>query len=102
MRTISVLAFIAALAAPAAAQTTGTTTTHNTAANTVQMADGTYTGVVQKVVDPKTIVVKLSNGTQTTLTTTRANVDFSKCQTNEPIKFSLVNGLVAVYAPNTP
>jgi len=91
------IALIAALAAPAAAQTS--TTTHNTAQNTVQMADGTYTGVVQKVVDPKTIVIKLANGTQTTLKTTRANVDFSKCQTNQSIKFSLVNGLVAVFAP---
>jgi uncharacterized protein YkvS len=97
VRTISALAFIAALAAPAAAQTT--TATHNTTTNTVQMADGTYTGVVEKVLDNKNILVKLSNGTEATLKTTRANVDFSKCQTNEPIKFSLVNGLVAVYAP---
>jgi len=101
VRTLSALAFIAALAAPAAAQTTSTTT-HSTATNTMQMADGTYTGVVQKVIDNKNIVVKLSNGAQTTLKTTRANVDFSKCQTNEPIKFSLVNGLVAVYAPANP
>lgn len=97
MRTISIFALIAALAAPAAAQTS--TATRNTTQNTVQMADGTYTGVVQKVVDNKTILVKLPNGTQTTLKTTRANVDFSKCQTNEQIRFSLVNGLVAVYAP---
>ena len=97
MRTITLFALIAALAAPAAAQTT--TTTHNAAQNTVQMADGTYTGVVQKVVDPKTIVIKLPNGSQTTLKTTRPNVDFSKCQANEQIKFSLVNGVVAVYAP---
>lgn len=98
MRTISALALIAALAAPAAAQTTATIN-HNTATNTVQMADGTYTGVVEKVLDNKSVVVKLSNGTETTLKTTRPNVDFSKCQTNESIKFSLVNGLVAVYAP---
>ena len=99
MRTISLLAFIAALAAPAVA---AQTTTHTAAANTGQLPDGTYTAVVQKVIDTKDVVVKLSNGSQATLKTAKDNVDFTKCQTNQTIRFSMINGLVAVYAPETP
>ena len=102
MRTISLLAFIAALAAPAVAAQTSTSTTRTAVTNPAQIPDGTYTGVVQKVLDSKNIVVKLSNGSQATLKTTRDNVDFSKCQTNETIRFSLISGTVAVYAPESP
>ncbi len=98
--TISLLALIAALAAPAVAQTS-TTVTRATTLKPVQMPDGTYTAVVEKVFDNKRILVKLSNGAETTLMTTRDNVDFSKCQTNQQIKFSMINGFVAVYAPLT-
>jgi hypothetical protein len=101
VRTISLLAFIAALAAPAVAAQT-TTTARTAVTNPAQLPDGTYTGVVQKVIDTKDVVVKLSNGTQATLKTNKDNVDFSKCQTNEAIRFSLINGLVAVYAPDSP
>ena len=101
VRTISLLAFIAALAAPAvAAQTTKTTRTAVT--NPAQLPDGTYTAVVQKVIDTKDVLVKLSNGSQATLKTVKDNVDFTKCQTNQTIRFSVINGLVAVYAPETP
>ncbi len=99
MRTISLLAFIAALAAPAVAAQTSTRTA---AANPAQLPDGTYTAVVQKVLDTKDVVVKLSNGSQATLKTNKDNVDFTKCQTNQSIRFSVINGLVAVYAPETP
>jgi hypothetical protein len=100
VRTISLLAFIAALAAPAVAAQTATART--AATNSVQLPDGTYTAVVQKVIDTKDVVVKLSNGTQATLKTAKDNVDFTKCQTNQTIRFSVINGLVAVYAPETP
>ncbi len=99
MRTISLLAFIAALAAPAVAAQTQTMRT--VATNPAQLPDGPYTAVVQKVLDTKDIVVKLSNGSQATLKTTKDNVDFTKCQTNESIRFSVINGLVAVYAPDS-
>ena len=102
MRTISLLAFIAALAAPAVAAQTSTSTTRTAVTNPAQIPDGTYTGVVQKVLDSKSIVVKLSNGSQATLKTTRDNVDFSKFQANEAIRFSLISGTVAVYAPESP
>ena len=99
--TISLLALIAALTAPAVAQTS-TTASSAASVKPVQMADGTYTAVVEKVLDTKRIVVKLSNGAEATLTTAKENVDFSKCQTNQQIKFSVINGLVAVYAPVSP
>jgi len=99
--TISLLALIAALAAPAVAQTS-TTAGRPAAVKPVPLADGTYTAVVEKVLDTKRVVVKLSNGAEATLATARENVDFSKCQTNQQIKFSLINGLVAVYAPVSP
>ena len=99
--TLSLLALVAALVAPAVAQTS-TTAGSPATVKSVQMADGTYTAVVQKVLDTKRIVVKLSNGAEATLTTAKDNVDFTKCQTNQQIKFSVINGLVAVYAPVSP
>ena len=101
--TISLLALIATLVAPAVAQTSTTATAGRPATvKPLPMADGTYTAVVEKVLDTKRVVVKLSNGAEATLTTARENVDFSKCQTNQQIMFSLINGLVAVYAPVSP
>ena len=99
--TITLLALVAALVAPAVAQTS-TTASSAATVKPVQMADGTYTAVVEKVLDTKRIVVKLSNGAETTLTTAKDNVDFTKCQTNQQIKFSVIKGLVAVYAPVSP
>ena len=90
-KTVSLLALIAASAMPAAAL----------AGNTVDASlipDGTYTAVVEKVVDDKHVLVKMNNGMETTLTTDRPNVDFTKAKTNDNIKLSLIKGLVAVYA----
>lgn len=89
-KTLSMLALLAATAAPAAAL----------AGNTVDpslIPDGTYTATVEKVVDGKHMLVKMNNGMETTLTTDRSNVDFSKAKANDNIKLSLIKGLVAVY-----
>lgn len=99
--TISLFVLLAALAAPAFAQTTATAT-RSTTIDPAQMPDGTYTATVEKILDSKHIQVKLSNGSETTLTTVRENVDFSKAQPNEQIRFSVIKGLVAVYAPVAP
>jgi hypothetical protein len=90
-KSLAIVALIAALAAPASAP----------AANTVDASlipDGTYTATVEKVVDAKHVVVKMENGVETTLTTERANVDFTKTKPNDQIKLSLIKGEVAVYA----
>ncbi|HLI97590.1 MAG TPA: hypothetical protein VKT72_16085 [Candidatus Baltobacteraceae bacterium] len=88
---LTLLALIAATAAPAVA----------TAGNTVDptlIPDGTYTATVEKVIDSKHILVKLDNGMEANLTTNRSNVDFSKVAANDHIMMSLIKGLVAVYA----
>ena len=88
-KTLSLLALAAAVAAPASAL-----------AGTVDASlipDGTYTATVEKVVDGKHMLVKMNNGMETTLTTDRSNVDFSKAKANDNIKLSLIKGLVAVY-----
>lgn len=59
--------------------------------------DGTYTATIEKVIDPKHLLVKMDNGMETTLTTNRSNVDFSKTKVNDNIKLSLIKGEVAVY-----
>lgn len=89
-KTLSLLALIAAIAAPATGM----------AANTVDASlipDGTYNATVEKVVDGKHMTIKMDNGVETTVTTNRANVDFSKVKPNDQIKMSLIKGLVAVY-----
>jgi hypothetical protein len=89
-KTLSVLALLAAFAAPAAAL----------AGNTVDatlIPDGTYNATVEKVVDGKHITIKMDNGVETTVTTNRSNVDFSKVKANDQIKMSLIKGMVAVY-----
>lgn len=90
-KTLSLLALIAAIAAPPATAL---------AANTVDpslIPDGTYNATVEKVVDQKHITIKMDNGVETTVTTNRSNVDFSKVKPNDQIKMSLIKGMVAVY-----
>lgn len=89
-RTLCLLVLIAAIAAPSIAM----------AANTVDASlipDGTYNATVEKVVDGKHITIKMNNGVETTVTTNRSNVDFSKVKPNDQIKMSLIKGMVAVY-----
>jgi len=89
-KTLSLLALIAAFAAPAAAL----------AGNTVDpslIPDGTYNATVEKVMDGKHITIKMNNGVETTVTTNRSNVDFNKVRPNDQIKMSLIKGMVAVY-----
>jgi len=62
--------------------------------------DGTYTATVEKVVDAKHVQVVI-DGKETTLPAGRATVDFSKIQTNDQIKLSLIKGEVVVYADLT-
>ncbi|MFN2449178.1 MAG: hypothetical protein ABR508_05205 [Candidatus Baltobacteraceae bacterium] len=59
--------------------------------------DGTYKGVVEKVVDTKHILVKMENGMEAQLTTDRSHVVFDKCKANDSIMMSLIKGYVAVY-----
>jgi len=85
----SLLLALLALAAPIAA-----------AASTVDPAtipDGTYTVKVVKVVDPKHIEVSMDTGADATLTSGRASVDFSKVQSNDQLKLSLIKGTVVVF-----
>ncbi len=58
--------------------------------------DGTYKGVVEKVIDNKHILVKLENGMEAQLTTDRAHVAFDACKDNDKIMMSLLKGMVAV------
>ncbi|HVN68281.1 MAG TPA: hypothetical protein VMU38_01320 [Candidatus Binatia bacterium] len=59
--------------------------------------DGTYTVKVVKVVDPKHIEVSMDTGADTTLTSGRASVDFSKVQSNDQLKLSIIKGTVVVF-----
>lgn len=89
-KSLLLLALLAAIAAPARAL----------AANTVDptlIPDGTYNATVEKVTDGKHITIKMENGVETTVTTNRSNVDFSKVKPNDQIKMSLIKGMVAVY-----
>jgi hypothetical protein len=63
-------------------------------------ADGTYTATVEKVVDAKHLQVVI-DGKETTLSAGRDSVDFSKLQSNDQIKLSLIKGQVVVYADLT-
>jgi hypothetical protein len=86
---LSLLALAAAIAAPATALAATVDAT--------LIPDGTYTATVEKVTDAKHVTVKMDNGMETTLTTNRPNVDFSKVKPNDQIKLSLIKGMVAVY-----
>jgi hypothetical protein len=93
-KVVCLLAFLAAIAGPAAAR----------AGNTVDptlIPDGTYTATVEKVMDGKHITIKMDNGVETTVTTNRSNVDFSKVHPNDQIKMSLIKGMVAVFLVTT-
>lgn len=57
--------------------------------------DGTYTGKVEKYVDPSHLVVAMQNGTETTLVPSSGV--FSNVKVNDTIKFSLIQGKVRVY-----
>lgn len=59
--------------------------------------DGTYTCVVDKVIDATHILVTMENSAQTTLTSGRPNVDFSKVKPDDKLKLSLAKGQVLVF-----
>jgi hypothetical protein len=61
------------------------------------LADGTYTAKVERVIDSKHVQVLMDGGSETTLPAGRASVDFSKLQTNDQIKLSLISGSVMVF-----
>ena len=89
-KTLTLIALLAAFAAPAAARAATVDPT--------LIPDGTYSATVEKVVDNKHILVKMENGVEATLTTDRSHVVFDKCKANDTIKMSLIKGMVAVYA----
>ena len=87
-KTLTVAGILAALIIPAAAM-----------AATVDpslIPDGTYNGVVEKVVDSKHVLVKLQNGMEAQITTDRSTVAFSDCKDSDTIKMTLIKGKVAV------
>lgn len=63
--------------------------------------DGTYTVKVERVMDPKHVLVALDNGNETTLPAGRDTVDFTKVQQNDQLKVSIISGSVMVYADLT-
>jgi hypothetical protein len=63
--------------------------------------DGTYTVKVVKVIDAKHVDVVLDNGQETTLPAGRPSVDFSKVQSNDEVKLSLIAGNVMVFVDQT-
>lgn len=70
------------------------------AANTIDakmIPDGTYTVKVVEVVDSKHLLVTMDNGAQTTLVAGRPTVDFSKVQSSDQVRLSLIGGAVMVY-----
>ena len=86
---LTVAAFLAAVAAPAAVLAAPI--------DASLIPDGTYTVKVDKIVDAKHIAVSLDNGSQTTLSTSRDSVDFSKIKVGDQVKLSLIKGQVMVY-----
>lgn len=93
-RPITLLALLCASAMPIAA-TAGTTVASSS------IPDGTYTVKVERVVDPKHVLVTLDNGNETTLGAGRDTVDFAKVQQNDQLKVSLISGAVMVFADMT-
>ena len=87
-KTLTVAGILAALIVPAAAM-----------AATVDpslIPDGTYNGVIEKVIDNKHVLVKLENGMEAQITTNRPQVAFSDCKDSGSIKMTLIKGMVAV------
>lgn len=93
-RSATALALAAACAFPIAAFA-GTMV----AASTIP--DGTYTVKVERIVDPKHVVVSMDNGNETTLGAGRDTIDFSKVRQDDQLKVSLIGGSVMVYADLT-
>jgi hypothetical protein len=90
-RLLPLFVFLAASLAPAV----------TLAGNTIDpslIPDGTYTVKVEKVIDPKHVLVTMDNGAETTLGAGRDSVDFSKVKPADSIKLSLIKGSVMVYA----
>jgi hypothetical protein len=65
------------------------------------LPDGTYTVTVEHVVDAAHVQVKFEDGAESTLSAGRSTVSFSKVQTNDQLKLSLIKGSVMVYADLT-
>lgn len=86
---ISLLALIAAFAAPHAAKAA--------AIDASLIPDGTYTVKVEKVPDAQHVTVVMNNGIETTLVAS-GSVSFSKVKANDTIKVSVLKGKVPVYA----
>lgn len=93
-RSATILALIGAAGFPAAA-IAGTVVASTT------IPDGTYTVKVERVVDPKHVLVALDNGNETTLGAGRDSVDFGKVRQDDQLKVSLIGGSVMVYADLT-
>jgi hypothetical protein len=92
---LALVAFAAALAVAAPICALAATV------DATSIPDGTYDAKVQKVVDPKHVIVVLDNGNVTTFSAGRDTVDFTKVQPNDQIKVSLIKGTVMVYADMT-
>ncbi len=89
-RTCTIVALAIALLAPVAAR--------SAIVDAITLPDGTYTVKVVKVMDPKHLeVTMVDTGAVTTLTSGRDSVDFSKVQTNDQLKLSLIKGTVVVF-----
>ena len=89
-RTCTIVALAIALLAPIAAR--------SATVDATTLPDGTYTVKVEKVIDPKHLeVTMVDNGTETTLTSGRDSIDFSKVQTDDQLKLSLIKGTVVVF-----
>lgn len=89
-RTCTIVALALALLAPVAAR--------SATVDATTLADGTYTVKVVKVMDPKHLeVTMVDTGALTTLTSGRNTVDFSKVQTDDQLKLSLIKGTVVVF-----
>jgi hypothetical protein len=88
-RTYLVLAFCLGIIFPVAARCATVDAT--------SIPNGTYTVKVVRVIDAKHVQVLMDTGADTTLSSGRATVDFSKVQTNDQLKLSLINGTVVVF-----
>jgi predicted ribosome-associated RNA-binding protein Tma20 len=89
-RTCTIAALTIALLAPLAAR--------SATVDATTLPDGTYTVKVVKVMDPKHLeVTMVDTGALTTLTSGRDSIDFSKVQTDDQLKLSLIKGTVVVF-----
>ncbi len=94
LKTIRILALLCiGVAAPAAALAASI--------DASLIPDGTYSVKVEKILDASHIAVAMDNGSETTLTSGRPTVDFSKIKANDQIKCSIIKGSVMVYVDLT-